>query len=328
MPSFIRCALLHTLGIASLLIAIAPPAFAQSATERYPDKPIKIIVPFPAGGSVDAIARAIGQRMQENWGQPVVVDTRPGASTLIGTTAAAKSAPDGYTLIVSVSNHTTNPAMRDKMPYDTLKDFAPVSLLARAPIVVYANPQFAANDLKTLVAMAKAKPGALNFASAGPGSMTHLTAELLKINAGVDLTHILYKGGTPALTDVIAGHLPMTFATVGQALPQYRAKQVKALGIASDKRYPSVPEIPTFREQGFDVVATEWFGLLAPAGTPPDIIAKLNAEVRRILALPGLGDRLTAIELVGSTPEELDAFIRSEMARWAPLIQRLGLRVE
>ncbi len=328
MPSFIRCALLHTLGIASLLIAIAPPAFAQSATERYPDKPIRIIVPFPAGGSVDAIARAIGQRMQENWGQPVVVDTRPGASTLIGTTAAAKSAPDGYTLIVSVSNHTTNPAMRDKMPYDTLKDFAPVSLLARAPIVVYANPQFAANDLKTLVAMAKAKPGALNFASAGPGSMTHLTAELLKINAGVDLTHILYKGGTPALTDVIAGHLPMTFATVGQALPQYRAKQVKALGIASDKRYPSVPEIPTFREQGFDVVATEWFGLLAPAGTPPDIIAKLNAEVRRILALPGLGDRLTAIELVGSTPEELDAFIRSEMARWAPLIQRLGLRVE
>lgn len=190
--------------------------------------------------------------------------------------------------------------MRDKMPYDTLKDFAPVSLLARAPIVVYANPQFAANDLKTLVAMAKAKPGALNFASAGPGSMTHLTAELLKINAGVDLTHILYKGGTPALTDVIAGHLPMTFATVGQALPQYRAKQVKALGIASDKRYPSVPEI----------------------------IAKLNTEVRRILALPGLGDRLTAIELVGSTPEELDAFIRSEMARWAPLIQKLGLKGE
>ena len=303
-------------------------ALAQSAADRYPDKPIRIIVPFPAGGSVDAIARAIGQRMQENWGQPVVIDTRPGASTLIGTTAAAKSAPDGYTLIVSVSNHTTNPAMRDKMPYDTLKDFQPISLLARAPIVVYANPQFAANDLKTLVSMAKAHPGALNFASAGPGSMTHLTAELLKISAGIDMTHILYKGGTPALSDVIAGHLPMTFATVGQALPQYRARQVKAIGIASEKRYPSVSEIPTFREQGFDVIATEWFGLLAPAGTPPEVVAKLNAEVRRILALPGLGDRLTAIELVGSTPEDLDAFIRSEMTRWAPLIQKLGLKGE
>jgi tripartite-type tricarboxylate transporter receptor subunit TctC len=312
--------------IAALALCATAPVLAQA--ERYPDKPIRIIVPFPAGGSVDAIARAVGQRMQENWGQPVVIETRPGASTLIGTTAAAKSAPDGYTLIVSVSNHTTNPAMREKMPYDTLKDFTGVSLMARAPIVIYANPQFAANDVKGMVALAKAKPGTLNYGSAGTGSMTHLTAELLKINAGIDLTHILYKGGTPALTDVMAGHLPMTFATVGQALPQYRARQVKALGIASEKRYASVAEIPTFREQGFDVVATEWFGLLAPAGTPPEIIIKLNAEVRRILALPGLGDRLTAIELVGSTPEEMDAFIRSEMARWAPLIQKLGIKGE
>ena len=328
-PSALHAALHSMLLCVSLAaIAVTAPAWAQSAAERYPDKPIKIIVPYPAGGSVDAIARALGQRMQDNWGQPVLIENRPGGSTLIGTTAAAKSAPDGHTLIVSVSVHTTNPAMRDKMPYDTLKDFAPVSLLARAPIVVYANPQFAANDVKELVALAKAKPGTINYASAGPGSMTHLTAELLKIAAGIELTHILYKGGTPAMTDVMAGHLPMTFATVGQALPQYRAKQLKALGIASEKRYASVPEIPTFREQGFDIVTTEWFGLLAPAGTPMEIVAKLNAEVRRVLALPGLGERLTAIELASSTPAELDAFIRSEMTRWAPLIQKLGIKGE
>lgn len=158
--------------------------------------------------------------------------------------------------------------------------------------------------------------------------MTHLTAELLKVNAGIDMQHVVYKGGTPALTDTIAGHIPMTFATVGQALAQYKAKQVKPLGISSEKRYPSVPEIPTFKEQGIDLVATEWYGLLAPAGTPPAIVAKLNGEVRRILAQPGLGDRLTAIELVSSTPEELDGFIRSEINRWTSLIHKLGIQTQ
>lgn len=301
---------------------------AQSVADRYPDKPIKIIVPFAPGGSVDVLARVVGQKLQESWGQPVVVESRPGASTLIGTTAAAKAPPDGYTLIISVSNHTTNPAMRDKMPYDTLKDFRPVSLMARTPVVVYANPQFPANDLTALVALAKAKPGTVTFGSAGTGSMTHLTAELLKQSAGVDMTHVVYRGGTPALTDVISGHLNMTFATVGQALPQYRAKQVKALGISSEKRYASVPEIPTFKEQGIDLVTTEWYGLLAPAGTPPEIVNKLNAEVRKILSQPGLGERLTAIELVSSTPDELDKFIRSEMIRWTPLVHQLGIKAD
>lgn len=301
---------------------------AQSVADRYPEKPIKIIVPFAPGGSVDVLARVVGQKLQDSWGQPVVVESRPGASTLIGTTAAAKAPPDGYTLIISVSNHTTNPAMRDKMPYDTLKDFRPVSLMARTPVVVYANPQFPANDLSALVALAKAKPGAVTFGSAGTGSMTHLTAELLKQSAGVDMTHVVYRGGTPALTDVMSGHLNMTFATVGQALPQYRAKQVKALGVSSEKRYASVPEIPTFKEQGIDVVTTEWYGLLAPAGTPPEIVNKLNAEVRKILSQPGLGDRLSAIELVSSTPDELDKFIRSEMIRWTPLVHQLGIKAD
>jgi tripartite-type tricarboxylate transporter receptor subunit TctC len=305
---------------------IAGDVYAQSAAARYPEKPIKIIVPFAPGGSVDAVARVVGQKLTEKWGQPVIVESRPGASTLIGTLAAAKSPPDGYTLIVSVSSHTTNPALQKTMPYDTLKDFQPISLLARTPIVVYANPAFPANNLKELIALAKKSPGSISFGSAGAGSMTHLTAELLKINAGIDMQHVVYKGGTPALTDTVAGHIPMTFATVGQALAQYKAKQVKPLGISSEKRYPSVPEIPTFKEQGIDLVATEWYGLLAPAGTPPAIVAKLNAEIRHIIAQPGLGDRLSAIELVSSTPEELDSFIRSEINKWTPMIHKLGLQ--
>ena len=317
-----------TQGLLSCVLAFAGAVQAQSLAERYPEKPIKIIVPFAPGGSVDVLARVVGQKLQDSWGQPVVVESRPGASTLIGTTAAAKAPADGYTLIISVSNHTTNPAMRDKMPYDTLKDFRPVSLMARTPVVVYANPQFPANDLSALVALAKAKPGTVTFGSAGTGSMTHLTAELLKQSVGVDMTHVVYRGGTPALTDVISGHLNMTFATVGQALPQYRAKQVKALGISSEKRYASVPEIPTFKEQGIDLVTTEWYGLLAPAGTPPEIVNKLNAEVRKILSQPGLGERLTAIELVSSTPDELDKFIRSEMIRWTPLVHQLGIKAD
>lgn len=328
MPVGRRAELRRVLAFGLAAIAFCGYARAQTAAEHYPDKPIKIIVPFAPGGSVDVLARVVGQKLQERWGQPVIVESRPGAGTLIGSTVAAKSPPDGYTLIIAVSNHVTNPAMHEKMPFDTLRDFQPISLLARSPIVLYANPDFPANGLKELVALAKSQPGGLSFGSAGTGSMTHLTAEMFKLTAGIDMTHIVYRGGTPALTDVIAGQLPMTFATVGQALPQYRAKQVKPLGISSEKRYPSVPEIPTFREQGYDLVAIEWFGLLGPAGIPPDVLAKLNAEVRRIMAMPGLGDRLTAIELVSSSPEELDALIRSEMARWTPLIHKLGIRAD
>ncbi len=257
---------LLTAAVAGLVGAGA--AAAQSPADGYPSRPIRIIVPFAAGGSVDVLARSLGQKLTEAWGQPVIVETRPGASTMIGTAAVAKAPPDGYTLIIVVSNHATNPALYPNIPYDAMKDFAPVSLLARTPVVVYANPSFAANDLKDLVAIGKAKSALLNFGSAGVGSMTHLTAEMLKLQSGVDMTHVVYKGGTPALMDVVGGQIPMTFATITQALPQYKAGQVKALGISSAARYPSVPEIPTFKERGFDLVATEWFGLMAPGGTP------------------------------------------------------------
>jgi len=303
------------------------PAAAQSAADKYPEKPIKIVVPFPPGGSTDTLGRAIAQKLQEKWGQPVLVENRPGASTLIGSTAVAKSPPDGYTLIVSVSSHTTNPAMQASMPFDTLKDFTAVSLLARAPVLAVAHPNYPASNIKELIALGKAGKIKLDYGSAGAGTMTHLTAELIKKQTGLDMTHILYKGGTPAMLDVMSGHLAMTFATLGQVQPQLKGGKLKALGISSDKRYASMPEIPTFKEQGIDVVTTEWFGLLAPAGTPPAIIAKLNGEVKQIMANPELGDRLASIELASSSAEFLNDFIKAEITRWDPVIRELKIKM-
>jgi tripartite-type tricarboxylate transporter receptor subunit TctC len=274
--------------------ALIAPAHGQSA-DKYPERQIRIIVPYPPGGSVDVLGRLVAQRMQENWGQSVIVENRPGAGTMIGTAAAAKSDPDGYTLIIVVSGHTTNPALYASMQYDGIKDFQPISLLARTPVVLYAHPSLPAKDAKELVALGKAKTHTLNFGSAGVGSMTHLTGELIKSQTGTEMLHIVYRGGTPAMNDLLAGHLPLQFATVAQALPQYKVGQLRALGISSAERYASVPEIPTFKEQGIDVVTTEWYGLLAPAGTPRPIIEKLNTEMKRIVALPGMGDRLAAM---------------------------------
>jgi tripartite-type tricarboxylate transporter receptor subunit TctC len=323
--ALIRLVAALTLGLTSLLAPLL--AHAQSA-DKYPDKQIRIIVPYPPGGSVDVLGRLLAQRMQENWGQTVIVENRPGAGTMIGTAAAAKADPDGYTLIIVVSGHTTNPALYATMQYDGIKDFAPIALLARTPVVLYAHPSLPAKDAKELVALGKAGTHKLNFGSAGVGSMTHLTGELIKSQTGTEMLHIVYRGGTPAMNDLLAGHLPLQFATVAQALPQYKAGQLRALGISSATRYASVPEIPTFREQGIDVVTTEWYGLLAPAGTPRPVIDKLNAEMKRITALPGMGDRLAAIELTHSTPEELGAFIKAETERWGPVIKSLGLKGE
>jgi len=313
-----------------LLLAMAASsslATAQNAADKYPEKSIRIVVPFPPGGSTDALGRAVAQKLQEKLGQSVVVENRPGASTLIGSTAVAKAAPDGYTLIVSVSSHTTNPAMQASMPFDTLKDFKSISMLARAPVLVVAHPDFPASNIKELIELGKAGKIKLDYGSAGAGTMTHLTAELIKKQTGLELTHILYKGGSPAMMDVMSGHLALTFATLGQVQPQIKSGKLKALGISSDVRYPSVADIPTFKEQGLDVVTIEWFGLLAPAATPPEIIAKLNHEVRLIMANPELGDRLASIELVSSTAEFLDQFIQTELNRWSPVIKELNIKM-
>ncbi len=329
MRNYILRNIRRSLSLSALCVfaLVMGPAAAQNAADKYPDKPIKIIVPFPPGGSTDTLGRAIAQKLQEKWGQPVLVENRPGASTLIGSTAVAKSPPDGYTLIVSVSSHTTNPAMQASMPFDTLKDFTAVSLLARAPVLAVANPNYPASNIKELLSLGKAGKIKLDYGSAGAGTMTHLTAELIKKQTGLDMTHILYKGGTPAMLDVMSGHLAMTFATLGQVQPQLKAGKLKALGISSDQRYASMPDIPTFKEQGLDVVTTEWFGLLAPAGTPPAIIAKLNAEVKQIMANPELGDRLASIELASSSAEFLNDFIKTEITRWDPVIRELKIKM-
>jgi tripartite-type tricarboxylate transporter receptor subunit TctC len=304
----------------------ATPSSAQSAADKYPERPIKIIVPFAPGGSTDILARVIGQKMLENWGQQVIVETRPGAATVIGTGAAAKADPDGYTLIIVVSNHATNPSLNADLPYDAIKDFEFITLLGRAPMVPYVNPRFPPQNLKELVVYGKANP--VPFGSAGLASMTHLLAETLKAQNDIELMqHVVYKGGMPALNDVLAGQIPMTFGTVTQALPQYQAKLVRALGVSAEQRHHAIPDVPTFREQGFDIVVTEWYGLLAPAGTPKAIVAKLNTEMRRILASP-LGERVAAIDLAPSTPDELRSFVQSEIDRWRPVIKKLGLKAQ
>jgi tripartite-type tricarboxylate transporter receptor subunit TctC len=299
---------------------------AQSPADKYPEKPIRIIVPFAPGGSVDNVARVIGQKLTEAWGQTVLVETRPGAGTMIGTQAAAKADPDGYTLIVVVSNHATNPALHTTMPYDALNDFEFISMLARAPVVIYSYPKFEPTNLKELIAYAKAKPGTLSFGSAGPGSMTHLVAEMLKIQTGIEMTHVVYRGGTPAMNDAMGGQIPMTFATVSQALAQYRGGLLKALGVTSETRNASLPDVPTFKEQGVDLVASEWYALLAPAKTPKPIVDKLNAEIGRIIAIPNIGDRLQGLEPISSTSQDAKSFITSEIARWGPVIKKLGLK--
>jgi tripartite-type tricarboxylate transporter receptor subunit TctC len=315
--------------IAVLAAWLLAPAVAQAqSADKYPDKPIRIVVPFAPGGSVDTLGRLLAQRMNEGWGVPVLVENRPGAANMIGTQSVATAPPDGYTLLIAVSTHATNPSLQSKVPYDSIKDFEPIALLARTPVVLFTHPSIPAKDVKSLIELGKTKSQTLNFGSGGIGTMTHLIGEQLKVMSGLDMQHIVYRGGTPAMTDLIAGHLPLSFATVAQALQVYKGGQIKAIAVSSDTRYASVPEIPTFKEQGFDIVANEWYGLLAPAGTPKPIIEKLNTEMKRIMALPGMGDRLAAIELMATTPEELTAYIKNETDRWGALIRKLGLKAE
>jgi tripartite-type tricarboxylate transporter receptor subunit TctC len=309
----------------AILLFTGGGAATQSA-DKFPDRPIRIIVPYAPGGSTDILARVLGQKMTENWNQQVIVETRPGAATVIGTSATVTAPPDGTTLLIVGSHLSTSPALHDALPYDTLKDLAPVSMLGHVPVVFYVNPKFSPQNLKELIAFGKDQP--IPFGSAGIASMTHLVAESIKADQGVRLMqHVVYRGGGPALNDVLAGTIPMTSATITQALPQWQGGLVRALGVTATERHRSLPGVPTFREQGYDMVAKEWYGLFAPKGTPPPIVAKLNAEMRRILALD-LGERVSAMDLAASSPEELGAFLKSETERWGPVIRTLGLKAQ
>ena len=323
MASLARCAL------AALLIGHAGAAAAQPA---YPAKSIRFVVPFPAGGPLDIVARAIGQELNKSWGQPVIIDNRPGAGGNIGADAVAKSAPDGHTILMgAVSTHAINPTLYSKLPYDPIRDFAPVTLVTSVPNVLVVHPSVPARTVKDLVSIAKARPGQLNFASGSTGSAGHLAGELFKAMAGVDMVHIPYKGAAPAVVDLLAGHVSLMFDNMSSALPNIKSGRVRAIAVTTLKRSPMLPALPTISEsglRGFDI--STWFGVFAPGGTPPAIVARLNAEIVRALATPEMRERLAALgaEPVGNKPEEFAAFIREEIPKYAKVIKASGAKAD
>lgn len=311
-----------------LAFALAPlVAWAQA----YPAKPIRWIVPFAPGGPADLLARAVGQKLQEAFGQSVVVENRPGAAGNLGVDLAAKSPADGHTLVVvPTGNITVNPTLFPNLPYK-VSDLAPVTLMANVENVLVVNPEVPAKSMQELIALAKAKPGSLSFASPGAGSQAHLAGEYVKFAAGVDLTHVPYKGTGPALNDLLGGQISMMFSQTSSALPHVRAGKLRAIGAASARRSAVIPDVPTVAEQGFPgFEATSWYALMVPAGTPQEVIAKLHAETVKAVRSPDLKEKLAGLgaEAVGNTPSELAAQIQREGARWAEVIRKQGLKPE
>jgi len=320
---------LHAVMLVIATVVGAPAIHAQAP---YPSKPIRIVVPFPAGGTTDILARAVAQKLTETGGQPVVVDNRPGAGGNIGAELVAKSAPDGYTLLMgTVGTHAINPGLYAKMPYDHQRDFAPVILVAGVPNVLVVHPAVPVNSVQELIAYGKANPGRLNFASSGSGTSIHLSGELFKTMSGVQMTHIPYKGSAPALADLLGGQVQLMFDNLPSALPHIKAGKLRALAVTSAQRAPALPDVPTVAEAGLPgFEASSWFGLLAPAGTPKEIIAKLNAEVATWLATPAARDKLTAqgANAVGNSPDEFTQYIAAETVKWQKVVKESGAKVE
>jgi len=311
--------------ITALLALVAAQALAQG----FPSRPVKLLVGVPPGGPTDTVARAIAPELGDALGQPIVVENRPGARAVIATDAVAKALPDGHTLAFIYITHATNPTLIAKLPYDTLRDFAPVSLVGRQSMVLLAHPAFAANSVQELVAAAKAAPGRIDYGASDAGSAPHLAAELFKMMAGVDLTPIYYKGTAPALTDLIGGQIPVMFVSNISALPHVKAGKLKALGVTGAQRTVLAPEIPTIAESGLaGYEAYGWYGIAAPARTPRAVIARLHAEVAKIAQNPAMKSRLAAqgLELVGNTPAEFDAWIRAEIDKWRAVLKAAGVK--
>ena len=304
---------------------------AARAQQAYPAKPIRLILPFPPGGSTDIVARLIGQKLTESWGQPVLIENRPGAGGNIAAETAARAAPDGYTLFqVNVAN-AIGATLCPKLSYDLLTSFAPVIQLATTPYVLLAHPTVPAKNTAELIALAKARPGQLNYASAGGGSATHLSGELLKSMAGVNIVHVPYKGTGPAVTALLSGEVDLYFATVPAALPLVEAKKLRALGVTSARRSPLMRDVPAIAEAGLKGYETStWHGILAPAATPADIVVKLNAEIARTLAQPAVRERLVGqgLDPVGGTPEQFGAYLKTEISKWAVVVKASGARPE
>jgi tripartite-type tricarboxylate transporter receptor subunit TctC len=311
--------------------AMALPA-ATAAAEPFPSRPIRLIVPYPAGGGTDIVGRVLGQKLHESLGQPVVIDNRGGAGGTLGTAMAAKAAPDGYTLVLVPTSHVINPSIYAKLPYDTEKDFAPITMVASAAILMATNPGVPADTMRGFVEAAKARPQAFaNYASAGAGTVFHLTAELFKQLSGLGLVHVPYRGGGPTVTALIAGEVPVAFETMLALQPHVRAGTLRALAITSPRRSTSMPEIPTTAEAGFpSLVADNSYALFAPVGTPSPILERLHAATVAALALPDMRDRLReqGAEVVGNSPAELAAYVAAEIPKWAALARQAGLKPE
>jgi tripartite-type tricarboxylate transporter receptor subunit TctC len=316
----------HLLAAAFLLAA------STCAAQSYPAKPIRIIVPFPAGGIADLFGRVIGQKFTEAWGQPAVVDNRPGAGGNIGADLVAKSPPDGYTLVTgSIGTHAVNVSLFSKLPYDPVRDFAPVSLIMEAEGLLVVHPSLPVKSVRELVALAKARPGQLSYASAGHGTASHLSGELFKSMAKVNMVHVPYKGNVPAITDLLTGQTSLLFATMPTVLPQVQAGRLKALAVTSSSRSPAAPELPTIAEAalpGYSV--TNWIGIFAPAGTPRDIVQKLNGEIIRTMQAPDIQKRLVneGAKFTAATPDQFGVFVKAEMAKWAKVVKEAGIRVD
>jgi tripartite-type tricarboxylate transporter receptor subunit TctC len=312
-------------------LAISTPQ-AGAAADAYPARPVRFVVAFPPGGGTDIIARSIAQKLAERFAQQVVVDNRPGAGGNIGTDIVAKAAPDGYTMLMgSAGPLAINASLFGKMPFDPIKDLAPVTLAASTPNVLVVHPSLRATSVTELIALAKAKPGEINFASSGHGTPAHLAGELFNSMAGVKLVHVPYKGAAPALADLLGGQVQLMFSTMPPALPHVKDGKLRALAVTSSKRSPAKPDLPTVDEaalHGFE--ANTWHGVVVPAGTPAAIVARLNREIVAILHMPEIVERLSGqgAEALGSTPEEFAAYIRSETLKWARVVRDSGAKAE
>lgn len=317
--------------LASTLLLACLPLAAAAQAGSFPDKPIRIVVPFPPGGATDAAARLVAVKMGEHWGQPVVVDNRAGAGGNVGSDLVAKAAPDGYTLVMGVTgSHAINTSLYSRMPYDPVADFIAISQVAVVPNVLVVHPSVPAKNLAELVALAKKEPGKLNYASLGNGTAAHLGMEMLKSEAGVDIAHVPYKGSAPAVSDLLAGQVQMMVDGLPSALPHVKAGKLRAIALTSLRRAPSLPDLPTIAETYPGFYADAWSGLFAPKGTPQPVVDKLSAEVERILKLPEVREKLTALgaEPVGSTQAEFTAHVKREIEKWAKVVKTSGAKVD
>lgn len=318
-------------SIASVLLAAlaATPGIPDAFAQQYPAGPLRIVVPFTPGGGTDILSRIIAQKLNEAWGHPAVVENRPGASGTVGTAFVAAAKGDGYTLLVVPAGYAGNPGLYKKLPYDQNRDLAPVSLLASGPLVLVVHPSLPVKSVKDLVALARSRPGEINFGSPGAGTLPHLSAELFNSMNGLRMVHVPYKGAGAAVTDVMAGRVPIYFMNILQSLSLIKAGKLRALGVTTPERSPIAPAIPSIAEaglKGFDM--TNWYGMLAPSATPREVVVKLNAEVARILRLPDLRSRLAddGMTVVAGTPEQFAEFLARETAKFSRVIEAAGIK--